>query len=421
MIESAARLRALCLACLLGMASTALAAEPAFWPRFHGPRGDNISTDTGLLKEWPKDGPRLVWTAKDLGTGYAGVTLADGQIYTAGTLDDKTMVTAMDTDGKILWQAANGEAWTRDFPGARGTPTLDGPRVYHESPVGRVACFDARTGREVWAVDLVKTFGAELPQWAMAESVLVDGDRLICCPGGPDTAVVALDKLTGKTVWRSPSAAGDTIGYATATLAECDGLRIILTMTLKALIGVNADTGELLFRYEHPTKYEVNALKPIYHDGHVFISSGYGTTGSVLLKINVQGTKASVTKVWGSRELDNHHGGVVLLDGYLYGAAHNFNGGKWICLDWKTGDMKYAERGVGKGSLTAADGMLYTMSERRDVGLVPADPSAHKLAGRFKLPSGGEGPTWAHPVVCGGRLYLRHGDHLYCYDVRAAQ
>ena len=248
--------------------------------------------------------------------------------------------------------------------------------------------------------------------------MLIDGSRLICCPGGPKTAVVALDKRTGRTIWQSPSAGGDLVGYATPTLAEYRGLRMILTMTLKAVIGVNADNGDLLFRFEHPTKYDVNATMPLYHDGHVFISSGYGTTGSTLLKLDVRGKKATVTKVWNSRDLDNHHGGVILLDGYLYGAAHNFNRGKWICLDWKTGEMKYAEKGVGKGSATCAEGMLYTMSERRDVGLVKATPAGHEVISQFKLPSGGEGPTWAHPVVRGGRLYLRHGDFLYAYDVR---
>ncbi|MBN2023093.1 MAG: PQQ-binding-like beta-propeller repeat protein [Pirellulales bacterium] len=420
MTRLSCRLSTLGLVIALATTENIFAADSAaYWPRFHGPNGDNISTDTGLLKEWPKDGPKLLWTAKGIGFGFAGVTMADGQIHTAGNLDDKTVVTAIDQSGRILWQAPNGEAWKGDWAGTRGTPTLDGPRVYHESPVGQVTCLDAKTGRPLWTRNILDEFGSQNIQWALAESVLVDGNRLICCPGGPQTAVVALNKMTGETVWKSPSASGDLIGYATPTLAEFQGLRMIFTMTLKALIGVNADTGELLFRVEHPTRYDVNATKPLFHDGHVFVSSGYGTTGSALYKLDVRGKTASATKVWESRELDNHHGGVVLLNGYLYGAAHNFNSGRWICLDWKTGEMKYAERGVGKGALTCADGMLYTMSEKRDVGLVPATPAAHKVVSRFKLPSGGEGPTWAHPVVRGGRLFIRHGECLYCYDVLA--
>ena len=390
-----------------------------FWPRFHGPEGRNISADTGLMKQWPEDGPPLAWKASGIGMGYASVTLAQGRIYTSGNVGDKTMVTALDLDGKVVWQAENGPAWTKDYEGTRGTPTIDGDRVYQESPVGEVACLEAKTGKKIWSVNILERFGAKNIQWALAESVLIDGDRVICCPGGPEVSVVALDKNSGETVWKAKST-GDLAGYSSPALAEYQGLRMLMTMNAKAMIGVNADNGDLLWRHEHETKYDVNATMPLYHDGHVFISSGYGS-GSELLKINVDGKKASVQRVWESKELDNQHGGVVLIDGYLYGAAHSANRGKWICLDWKTGKMMYAERGVGKGSLTCADGLLYTMSEKRDVGLVKPAPEAHQVISEFKLPSGGEGPTWAHPVVCGGRLYIRHGDFLYAYRVEAAR
>jgi outer membrane protein assembly factor BamB len=405
-------------ATLLLAAGTAWAADSPEWPRFHGPRGDNISTETGLLAAWPEGGPKLLGTAKGIGEGYAGVAIADGMIYTAGNVEDKTVITALDLNGRQRWQVENGEAWTKSNPGSRGTPTIDGDRLYHENAFGDLICLNAKTGKKIWSTNILEQFQGKNIEWGLAESVLVDGDRLICCPGGPETAVVALDKRTGKVAWKSPSAAGDSIGYASPLLAECKGLRMILTMTLKAVIGVNADTGELLFRFEHPTKYDVNATTPIYHDGHILISSGYGTTGTTLLKLDVDGKKASVTKVWNSRELDNHHGGVILLDGFVYGAAHDFNGGRWICLDWKAGEKRYAEKGVGKGSATCAEGMLYTLSENRAVGLVKATPDGHKLISEFKIPSQGEGPTWAHPVVCGGRLYIRHGDFLYAYKVR---
>jgi len=390
--------------------------EP-FWPRFHGPKHDNISTETGLLKKWPDEGPELVWTAKGIGHGFSSVALAGGLIYIDGNLNDKTVVTALNTDGSVQWQTENGPAWTKSHPGTRGTPTIDGDRLYHESPLGEVVCLNAKTGERIWGLNILKQFGAKNITWGLAESLLVDGNRVICCPGGPKASVVALDKQTGRTVWAAEST-GDAAGYASATLAECQGLRMILTMTAKAFIGVAADTGRLLFRFEHITKYDVNATMPIYHDGHVFISSGYGS-GSVLVKLKVDGDQAAVEQVWESKELDNHHGGVILLDGYLYGAAHSSNRGKWICLDWKTGELMYAEKGVGKGSATCADGMLYTLSERRDVGLVAAKPGGHEVISRFKMPSGGEGPSWAHPVVCGGRLYLRHSDQLCAYNLQA--
>jgi outer membrane protein assembly factor BamB len=230
---------------------------------------------------------------------------------------------------------------------------------------------------------------------------------------------VALDKLTGKTVWTAKSS-GDKAGYGSPCLAEYKGLRLILTMTSKGLIAVNADTGDLLWRYGHETAYDVNAANPIFRDGWVFFSTGY-RAGSVMLKLSVNGVKASVEKVWDSKELDNQHGGVMLVGDYLYGASHNASGGRWICLDWKTGKRKYAEKGVTRGALAVADGMLYTLSEKRDVGLAEATPTEHKLVGKFKMPSGGEGPSWAHPVVCGGRLYLRHDNALFAYDVAAGK
>jgi outer membrane protein assembly factor BamB len=390
-----------------------------YWPRFHGPKGDNLSADTGLLKEWPEGGPKLLWTAKGLGPGFASVTLANGLIYTAGNNNDKTMITAMDMEGKIRWQTDNGAAWTGDSPGTRGTPTIDGDRLYHESPLGEVTCMSAKRGEKQWNVNILKEFEGENITWALAESLLTDGDRVICCPGGSKASVAALDKMTGKTVWTSKPT-GVKTSYATPVLTECEGLRMILTMNSKAFLAVNADNGDLLFTVPHETRYDVNATSPIYHDGHVFICSGYGS-GAALFKLKVDGQKASVEQVWESKELDNHHGGVILLDGYLYGAAQEKNRGGWICLDWKTGEKMCAEKGVGKGSLTYADGMLYTLSEQRDMGLVPATPKEHKVVSKFKIPSGGDGPSWAHPVVCGGRLYVRHSDQLFAYDVRAGQ
>ncbi len=390
-----------------------------YWPRFHGPKGDNISTETGLLKKWPDAGPKLLWKAQGIGSGFFFFYMSKCLIYTDGNVDNKTMISALNLSGEIQWQVANGPAWTKSHSGTRGTPTIDGDRLYHESPLGEVVCLDAKTGEKIWGLNILKQFDAKNITWALAESVLIDGDHLICCPGGKKASVVALDKKTGKTVWATEGT-GDKTSYASPTLAEYRGLRMILTMNAKAAIGVNADTGELLWRFKHITSYDVNATKPIYHDGHVFISSGYGS-GSALLKINVAGGKATVQQVWESKQLDNHHGGVILLDGYLYGACHQANNAKWVCLDWKTGELKHVERGVGKGSATCADGMLYTMSERRDVGLVKAAQEGHAVISRFKLPAGGEGPTWAHPVVCGSRLYLRHDNQLFAYDVAAGR
>lgn len=406
-------LRTLVLVATLSTIAPLDAAEAPSWPRFHGPDGTNRSSETGLLKRWPVGGPRLLWTAKGIGDGFATVAIADGLIYTDGNIDGKTVISALDLDGKIRWQVPNGKAWTGAQAGTRGTPTIDGQRLYHESPWGQISCLEAKTGQTVWRLNILDKFGAKNITWALAESLLIDGDRVICSPGGPQTAVVALDKATGQVVWKSPSA-GDLAGYASPALAEYQGLRMILTMTSRAIIGVNADTGDLLWRHEHITPWDENILTPVFHDGWVFASTGH-RVGSVMLKVTVQGKRASVEEVWRSVDLDNHHGGVILLDGYLYGSCWSPG---WACLEWKTGKTMYTDRGVGKGSITYADGMLYTLSEQGKVGLVEATPSAHKMVSQFRIPEGGEGPVWAHPVVCGGRLYLRHGDFLYAYAVK---
>ena len=393
--------------------ASVLAGEAPFWPQFHGPKRDNISTETGLLKEWPREGPKLLWTARGIGHGFASVSMADGLIYTTGNIRGSTVITALDPGGNIRWQVPNGKSWEKPKGGTRATPTIDAGRLYHKSPHGEVVCLDAKTGKKIWGLNILEEFRSKNITWGLAESLLVDGEHVICCPGGPETAVVALDKKTGKIAWKSRSA-GDLAGYSSPTLAEYRGLRMILVLTSKALIGVNADTGELLWRFPHKTPWEENIFQPIFHDGWVLISTQ--TTGSVMLKITVAGEKASVEPVWQSREFDSHHGGAILLDGYLYGSCHS---PKWLCVDWKTGRTMYTARGVGKGSLTYADGMLYTLSEKSKMGLVSAIPGGHKPTGQFMLPKGGEGTSWAHPVVCGGRLYIRHGDYLYAYDVGA--
>lgn len=386
------------------------------WPQFHGPNRDNMSTETGLLKTWPEGGPALLRTAKGLGHGFSSVAVANGMIYTAGNVEKDTIITALDLNGSTLWRARNGAAWTKDYPGTRATPTLDGDRLYHQSPVGQMVCLQARTGKPIWQLNVLEKFASKPPRWALAESLLIDGDRLICCPGGPQTCMVALDKKTGAVVWKAPST-GELAGYASPTLAEYQGLRMIITLTAKALIGVNADTGDLLWHVEHESYADENIIMPIYHDGHIFVSTL--KTGSVKWKINVQNGRASLEELWRTEEFDNHHGGVLLLDGHLYGTSTFRNRNLWVCLDWKTGKSRFMDKGVGKGSLTYADGLLYTLSIDRVMGLVRATPAGLDIISSFTIPIGGEGKSWSHPVVCGGRLYIRHGEFLYTYDIHA--
>ena len=399
------------------VAGSLASAEAPSWPVFHGPNGDNISTETGLLKEWPEDGPPLVWTAEGIGEGYASVSLAGGVIYTAGNIEDNTVITAMDLDGEIKWQAECGKAWTGGPAGTRATPTIDGDRLYYENPYGDVVCLDVAGGKKIWGLNILEEFDGKNIIWALSESVVIDGDHAICCPFGKKASVVALDKKTGEVVWTA-AGTGDMAGYATVSIVEFAGHRMILAMSGKALVGVDAENGKLLFRYQHETKYDVNATQPIFKDGMVFITSGYGA-GSEMVKLTASGGKITAEQAWETKDLDNHHGGVILLDGYLYGADMQRS---WICLDWETGQTKYSDGGVGKGALTCADGMLYTQAEnekKRTLGLVKPTPEGHQLVSQFAFPEGGQGRVWAHPVVCDGRLYIRHGDKLYVYNVKA--
>jgi outer membrane protein assembly factor BamB len=389
--------------------------KDTFWPQFHGPNRDNISTEKGLLKKWPENGPELLWTAKGLGHGYSSMSIANGMIYTAGSIEKDTVIIALNLDGKILWKVKNGKAFTGDRPGTRGTPTIDGNRLYHQSPLGNIICLDAKTGDIIWELNVIEKFKSKIPNWALAESLLVDGDHLISCPGGPQTYIVAMNKKTGSLVWKSPSI-GELAGYASPTLVEYKGLRIIITLSLKGMIGVNADTGELLWHIKHESYADENVLMPIFHDGEVFISTL--KTGSIKWKVNVKDGRVSLEELWRTEELDNHHGGVILLNGNLYGTSTFRNRNLLVCLDWKTGRNKYMDKCVGKVSLTYADGMLYTLSIDGVMGLVRPTTEGHKLVSSFEIPKGGKGNSWAHPVVCGGRLYIRHGEFIYAYSLK---
>ena len=386
--------------------------EDSFWPQFHGPNRDNISTEKGLLKEWPVNGPTLLWTTRGLGHGYSSISIANGMIYTASSIGKHTVVIALNIDGKILWQVKNGKSWTGSWPGSRGTPTIDGDRLYHQNPLGNIICLDAKTGDRIWEFNIIEKVNSNVPRWALSESLLIDGDHLISCPGGSQTCMVALDKTNRTVVWKAPST-GELSGYASPALFEHMGLRIITTLTLKSFIGVNADTGELLWRIKHETYYDENIMAPIFHDGEVFIST---IIGSIKWKVKVKDGKASLEEMWRTHQLDNHIGGVILVNDNLHGSSTVRNR-LLVCLDWKTGRIKYADKCV-KVSLTFADGMLYTLSEDGVMGLVQPTPIGHKLVNHFNIPKGGKGKSWAHPVVCGGRLYIRHGEFLYAYSLR---
>jgi outer membrane protein assembly factor BamB len=265
-------------------------------------------------------------------------------------------------------------------------------------------------------LNILKKFDGRTITWALAESLLIDGGNVICTPGGEIVGLAALNKKTGRTVWTCEGI-NDKPGYSSPIVFEYKGLRQIVVLMAKSVVGVNADNGRLLWRVKHVTPFDENINTPIFHNGYVFICSR--TSGSRLFRLNVDGERASVEEVWKSELLESQHGGIILLDGYLYGSSRTSSLGPWVCLNFKTGKRMYAEPGIGTGSLTYADGLIYAVNQSRTVALVRPTPHTFQVISQFSIPQGGKGPTWAHPVVCNGRLYIRHGDFLYCYGVKA--
>ena len=378
------------------------------WPQWRGPNRDGQSPDKGLLKSWPDGGPKKLWQVAGIGKGFSSVCLGGGMIYTAGHKDKKFQVTAADMTGKVVWSKGVTEATGKGPKGSRSTPTYDNGNLYVEAGTGAVGCYDARTGAKKWTRKFSE-FGTRAPGWAFSESVLIAGKLAIVTPGSKTVFMVALDKNTGKTVWKS----GD-YGYAhySSPIYVMHGkIPMIINGGRNGLIGVHAETGKILWTNQFAAKNIANCPTPVYSDGYVFWAVGYGR-GGICVKISPSGTKA--TEVWKTSDMVCHHGGFVLLDGYIYG---NHNDG-WSCLEFKSGKMQWNEKGVGKGSLCYADGMLYLFGERGGrAALAEISPKGMKITGEVSVK--GSGPSWAHPVVAGGRLYLRYDDNLYCFDVKA--
>jgi outer membrane protein assembly factor BamB len=390
----------------------------ADWPQWRGPERDGLSRETGLLKEWPADGPKVVWQVEGVGAGYSTISVADGRIFTQGNVEDEGRIQCLDErTGKTLWSVrspAEKEVFEeRRGNGPRGAPTVDGDRVYVEGGGGDLTCLDL-TGRVVWSLHLLRDLngGERPPKWGFSESPLVDGDKLIVTPGGNDGAVAALDKRTGDVIWRSADVT-DKAHYSSPIVVDVGGTRQIIQFTSRRVVGLDAETGKLLWDYAASANGTANVATPIYHDGHVFTSSAYGTGGG-LVKLVQDGGAWKAEEVYFSESMANHHGGIVLLDGFLYGFGSNV----LICMDYMTGEIAWRDRSVGKGSLTSADGHLYCLGEKNQAGLVEANPKEYVEKGRFELPESGW-PTWAHPVVANGALYLRDQGTLTKYDVRA--
>ena len=393
--------------------STGVCAE---WPQFRGENRDGKSADTGLLKEWPAEGPELLWAVEELGHGYASVAVTGGSLYTVGMEDKTAYLYACDLDGNLKWKRPYGPAWTGSVPGARNTPTSNDGLVYVMNGYGRVVCFDASTGEEKWAVDVGERFGGrDTAGFGFTESPLVDGDKLICTPGGQNAGIVALNKKTGETVWVCDEL-DEKSGYCSPIAVQRGSLRIIVTLTGESLVGIDAETGKLLSRHPHDGFSGIHAVSPVYEDGRIYITSGNGGPRGEMLELSEDGT--SMTRKWSDSKLDCYHGGVIVHDGYVYGTSDLNSGGNWICLNLKTGEVAGEIAGVGEGSIAYADGMLYCYGENGMVGLTKASPTDFRLISSFRVGKPND-EHWAHPVVADGRLYIRHGKALMAYDIKA--
>jgi outer membrane protein assembly factor BamB len=414
---------AMTLGLLTGLSS--LAAED--WSQWRGPHRNGITGETGLLQEWPHGGPKLCWQLEDIGSGYAAPAVVGDRIYVlANEGSDNEYVQALSThDGALLWRTQLGKVGNPDqqpkFPAARSTPTVDGALVYALGSDGDLACVTAESGEIQWRRNLRTDFGGKPGDWAYAESPLIDGDRLVCTPGGEEATLLALNKRTGAILWKAALPEGDEAAYSSAIVVEAAGRRQYVQMLEKGLVGVDAQTGGLLWRYDQTvSKFKANIPTPIAHDGAIY-SAGSGTGGG-LIRLEAKDGSVVVEPRYASPKLPTAIGGAVLIGDYLYGTT----GQALLCVEFATGAVKWEERALGAGSLLYADGRIYLHAESGQVGLVEASPNGYIDRGQFTPPNAPErrGPmerAWAYPVLSQGHLYVRDHGTLWCYDVRAIQ
>lgn len=407
---------------LLAAGLIAPACMAADWPQFRGPNRDGKSTETGLLKKWPEEGPKLIWSVEGLGAGYSSAAIANGLVYITGKHGPDGYIFCFDLSGKPQWKVVYGPEWTKSYPATRTTPTVDNGRLYLFSGLGTVYCLNTKTGAEVWSRDVFGEFDGLFPRWGMSECLLVDGSKVIATPGGKKASLVALDKNTGNVLWACTELTEGS-AYCNPVVVEYNGSRMIVTMLRDSVVGIDLETGKLLWRdpfddYHTDRSRVVNANAPLYLDGRVYTTSGYDN-GGAMVQLSADPTK--IVRKWVDRTLDVHHGGVVLVDGHIYGANfQSMTRGNWACLDWDTGKVRYDTAWQGnKGSTVYADGMLYCYAETTgDVGLAEATPGGFNVVSSFKI-TAGKGKHWAHPSISDGRLYVRHGDVLMVYDISA--
>jgi outer membrane protein assembly factor BamB len=402
-----------------------VSAIAADWPQWRGPQRDGLSTETGLMKEWPKGGPKLIWQLTDIGSGYSTPAVVGDRFYIIiNTGDDEYVEARSIADGKKMWSRKIGKVGRNSgpqYPGSRSTPTVDGDMLYALGSDGDLVCLDTAAGKEVWHKSLRKDFSGKPGMWAYSESPLIDGNVLVCTPGGTEATVVALNKTNGQPIWKSPLPEGDAAAYASPIVTNAGGVSQYVTFLSKGVVGIEAKSGKLLWRYDKTAaKSPANIPTPVAHDGSVYTSTSMGGAG--LFKIKGEGSTFEADPVYFDKQLPSSIGGSVLIGGYLYGT----NGKGLMCVEFSTGKVKWTDSCVGPASVCSAEGRLYLHGEKGDVALVEATPEGYHELGRFTPPNQPKhkqqmGRAWPYPVVANGRLYFRDLDRLWCYDISSAK
>jgi len=397
------------------------------WPQFRGPERNGVSPDTGLLTEWPENGPPLVWKARGAGRGYASVAIVGDKLYTMG--DGLSIAEDADeyavcfnlADGAFVWKAKLGRPWASgqpDWQSSRSTPTVDGELLYVLTPHGELICLESASGAERWRKHMERDFGGKKGDgWGYSESVLIDGDRLICTPGGDSATMIALNKKTGGEIWKAARPNDRGAGHASVVISQVNGTRVYVNTTAGGALGVRAEDGRLMWSYEIDRTTAVIPT-PIIRGDLVFFTAGYKRGGALLRQIPGNDGTVSIEVVYPlNTELANKHGNVVLVGDHLYGDSDDQ--GIPFCAELMTGKVVWKERGPGRrsASMTAADGHLYIRWQSGAMALVQASPEGYRQTGSFQIPGSGDRPSWSHPVVVGGKLYLREGDSILCYKV----
>ena len=409
---------------LLAITLFGLLTSMLFGQWVHDWRGENrsgIYPESGLLTEWPENGPDLLWVNEELPEGYSCVTISQGRIFLTGRIDTMDVAVALNMKGEILWQKPYGRSWNKSYTLSRIAPTIEENRLYFSSGLGDLACLNASDGETIWKLAAHEKFQGLYGKWGISEHLLLFEDKLLFTPGGNKTTMVALDKHTGETIWKSESL-NDNPSYVSPLLINRNGKNLIVNVSENFVFGIQPEDGKILWTFNYGeykdkiVRANINTNTPVYHKGKLFITHGYNHK-AVMLELSEDGKEVSLAYV--DSTLDVHHGAVVLVDGYLYGSNwHHNQMGNWVCLEWETGKEMYNTKWENKGSIISAEGLLYCYEEKRgNLALVKADPTEFKLISSFKIPYG-KGPHWSHPVIFEGILYIRHGNAIMAYNIK---